>query len=90
MAQRLKKKKSTCNAGAAGDMGLIVGFRRSPAGGHGNPLEYSCLENPVDRGACWATVHSVTELDKTEENLAGRHSIYQAVSQLRIAFFSQL
>ena len=74
----------------ARDPDSIPGWGRSPGEGNGNPLQYSGLENPVDRGACWATVHSVTELDKTEENLAGRHSIYQAVSQLRIAFFSQL
>ena len=34
---------------------------RSPGEGHGNPLQYSCLENPMDRGACWATVHEVTK-----------------------------
>ena len=44
-----------------GDMGLIPGSGRSPAGGHGNPLQYSCLENPMDRGAWWATVHGVTK-----------------------------
>ena len=45
----------------AGDTGLIPGSGRSPGGGHGNPLQYSCLENPMDRGAKWATVHGVTE-----------------------------
>ena len=52
------------NPPANGDityMGLIPGSGRSPGGGHGNPLQYSCLENPVDRGAWWATVHLVTE-----------------------------
>ena len=38
-------------------MGSIPGLGRSPGGGHGNPLQYSCLENPMDRGAWWATVH---------------------------------
>ena len=47
-------KESTCNAG---DMGLIPGLGRSPGGGHGNPLQYSCLENPMDRGAWWATAN---------------------------------
>ena len=42
------------NAGATGDSGLIPGLGRSPGGGHGNPLECSCLENPMDRGAWWA------------------------------------
>ena len=41
----------------AGDPGSIPGSGRSPGGGHGNPLQYSCLENSVDRGAWWATVH---------------------------------
>ena len=45
----------------AGDSGLIPGSGRPPEMGHGNPLHYSCLENPVDRGAWWATVHRVTK-----------------------------
>ena len=45
----------------AGDTGSIPGSGRSPGGGHGNPLQYSCLENPMDRGAGQATVHGVTE-----------------------------
>ena len=51
-------KESTCNAG---DLGSIPGLRRSPGGGHGNPLQYSCLENHMDRAAWWATVHAVTK-----------------------------
>ena len=43
------------------DVGLIPGSGRSPGGGHGNPLPYSCLENPTDRGAWWATVHGVAK-----------------------------
>ena len=43
----------------AGDMGSIPGLGKSPGGGNGNPLQYSCLENPMDRGAWWATVHGV-------------------------------
>ena len=43
----------------AGDAGSIPGLGRSPGGGHGNPLQYSYLENPMDRGAWWATVHGV-------------------------------
>ena len=46
----LSGRESTCNAGAAGDVGLIPGSGRSPAGEHGNPLQYSHLENPMDRG----------------------------------------
>ena len=47
-------KESACNAG---DPGLIPRTRRSPGGGNGNPLQYSCLENPMDRGAWWTAVH---------------------------------
>ena len=43
------------------DVGLILALGRSPGGGHGNPLQYSFLENLLDRGAWWATVHRVTE-----------------------------
>ena len=60
-------KESACNAGDAGDTGLIRGSRRSPGGGHGNPLQYSCLENPMDRGAWRATIHvGCKESDMTE------------------------
>ena len=51
-------EESACNAG---DLGLIPGLGRSPGEGNGNPLQYSCLENPMDRGAWWATVHGVTK-----------------------------
>ena len=57
----VSSKESSCSAGAVGDMALIPGSGRSPRGGYGNPLQYSCLENPVDRGAWRATVHMVTE-----------------------------
>ena len=46
--------------------GSIPGWGRSPGEGNGNPLQYSCLENPMDRGAWWATVHDRKELDMTE------------------------
>jgi len=50
----------------AGDLGSIPGLERSPGEGNGNPLQYACLENPMDGGAGWAAVHGVTELDTTE------------------------
>ena len=51
-------KASACNAG---DPGLIPGSGRSPGEGNGNPLQYSCLENPMDREAWWAIVHGVAK-----------------------------
>ena len=49
------------SAGDIGDMGSICGLERSPGGEHGNLPQYSCLENPMDRGAWWTTVHRVTQ-----------------------------
>ena len=57
----LNGKESTCKAGTAEDAGSIPGLGRSPGGEHGNPLQYSCLENPMDRGAWRATVHGVAK-----------------------------
>ena len=54
-------KSLPVNAGDIRDMGLIPGLGRSPGEGHGNPLQYSCLENPMDRGAWRATVHRVSK-----------------------------
>ena len=51
-------KVSACSAG---DPGLIPGLGRSSGRGNGNPLQYSCLENPTERGAWWATVHGLTK-----------------------------
>ena len=56
----LSGKESLCNAGDISEAGLIPGWGRSPGGGHSNPLQYSYLENAIDRGASWATVHWVT------------------------------
>ena len=51
-------KESACNAG---DLSSIPGLERSPGEGLGNPLQYSCLDNPMDRGAWWVTVHGVAK-----------------------------
>ena len=59
-------KNSPAIVGDVRDMGSIPGLGRSPGGGHGNPLQYSCLENPMDRGAWQATIHGVTESNTTE------------------------
>ena len=52
-------KNPPANAADTGNAGSIPGSGRSPGGGHGNPLQYSCLENLTDRGARWATVHGL-------------------------------
>ena len=57
LPQRLRSKDST----HAEDTGSIPGSGRSPGGGYGNSVQYSCLENPMDRGTWWATVHRVTK-----------------------------
>ena len=49
------------SVGDISDAGSVAALGRSPGGGHGNPLQYPCLENPVDRGAWWARVHGVAE-----------------------------
>ena len=54
-------KNLPMNAGDAGDVGSVPGLGRSPGGGHGNPLQYSYLENPMDRVAWWAIVHGVAK-----------------------------
>ena len=63
-------KVSTIKVCNAGDLGSIAGLGRSPGEGNGNPLQYSCLENPMDRGAWWATVHGVT---KSQTQLSDFH-----------------
>ena len=54
-------KESSCNTNNTGDGGSIPGLGRFPGGGDGNPLQYSCLKNPMDRGARWALVQRVTK-----------------------------
>ena len=60
-------KNLPANAGATGDVGSIPGLGRSPGGGHGKPLQYSCLENPMNGRSWWATVHGVSESDMAED-----------------------
>ena len=64
-------KESACNAR---DLGLIPGSGRAPGEGDSNPLQYSCLENPTDRGAWRATVHGVTKERRRTERLNHHHT----------------
>ena len=66
---------SACNAG---DLGSIPGSGRSPGEGNGNPLQYSCLENPMDGGAWWATVHRVAKSQTRLSNFT--HSLTQTLA----------
>ena len=86
-------KEPACQCGDIKDTGLIPGLGRSPGGGHGNQLQYSCLENPIDRGAWRATDHGVAKSQADRSNMAcmqapSRHKIpsmaparYYAMSQ---------
>ena len=70
-------KNPPANAGDVRDMGLIPGSGRSPGGGNGNPLQYSSLENPMDRGAWWAMVHRVTK--RPDRSNLAEHSTHTYV-----------
>ena len=61
-----KVKNLPANAGDVRDESSVPGLGRSPGGGHSSPRQDCCLENPMDRGVCWATVHRVAESDTTE------------------------
>ena len=76
-------KNSLANArdGDLRDVGSIPGSGRSPGGGHGNSLQYSCLENPMDRGAWWATVHRVAESQTRLKQLRKESTCYQHLKQ---------
>ena len=72
----LSGKESVCNARDAGDVSEIPGSGRSPGGGHGNPLQYSCLENPKNRGAWWAAIYAVAQSQKQLNQLSNSSSSY--------------
>ena len=68
----LDGKAFACNVG---DLGSIPGAGRSPGEENGNPLQYSCLKNPIDRGTCWAIVHGVTK-SQTQLKQLSIHALY--------------
>ena len=61
------------NAGHTGDTSSVPGSGRSPEGGNGNPLHYSCLGNSMDRGAWWAMVHGIAKESDMTERLSNNH-----------------
>ena len=73
-------KNPSANAGDVGDAGSIPGSGRSPGEGHGNPFQYSCLENPLARGAQWATDHTVVKSRTRLKQL----STHKDISQIRV------
>ena len=73
-------KNPSANAGDIRDAGLIPRFGRSPGGGHGNPLQYSCLENRMDRGAWQARVQGVTKSWQCLKDLACKHGINEMIN----------
>ena len=81
----LSGKESACSAGDIGGSGSIPGLGRSPGDGCGNPLQYSCLENAMDRGAWWATVQSNKESDMTE--LTEQACMKSKIQKLKLDFF---
>ena len=83
-------KESSCGTGDAGSVGSIPGLGRSPGGGHGNPLQYSCLENPMHRGAWQAVVCSVAQSLITTEAMSThmcKHSCVSFRVNTNCAFF---
>ena len=73
-------KSLPMNAGDIRDVSSVPGWGRSPGGGHGNPLQYSCLESPMDRGAWWATLHRVAE-SRTQLKWLNTHAHTEAQNQ---------
>ena len=83
-------KNSPANAGDAGDEVSVPGWGRSPGVGNGNPFQYSCLENSMDRGAWWTTVHGVAELHTTKRlTLTFTGAIFQVKTMQQFVLWSQ-
>ena len=83
-------KNLHANAGDVRDKDLIPGLRRSPGGGHGNPFQYSCLENPMDRGAWQATVYEVAKSQTRLKQLSTHACTGLAHDRVHIQAYSQV
>ena len=79
-------KSLSANAGDSRDSDLIHGLERSPGGGRGNPFQYSCLENPMDRGAWWAPVHGITK--RVKPNLTAKQQLFSPTEKCIFQFLS--
>ena len=79
-------KESVCSAG---DLGSVLGLERSPGEGNGYPLQYSCLENPMDRGAWWVTVHGVTKSQTRPKNYL-THTFVHKYMDIFILYYTYL
>ena len=77
-------KNLPVNAGDLRDGGLIARSGRSPGGGYGKPLQYSCLENPMDRGAQWATVHGIAKSQTRLKQLSMKAHIKRLIDVVLI------
>ena len=80
-------KESACNAGDTGDTGSIPGWGRSPGEGNGNALQYSCLEDSMDGGAWWVTVHRVAKSQTRMKRLStAQHNLQEPdASELQLS-----
>ena len=86
-SQMAHGKESACNTGASGDGGSISGSGRSRGGGHGDPLQYSCLENPLDRWAWHASVHRVAK-SRTQLKRLSMHKLDFSAGLFGLQVFS--
>ena len=83
----LSSKESAWNEGDAGDVGSSPRWEKSPGGMQGHLLQYSCLENPMDRGAWWASIHRITKSWKRLKWLSMHTCMYRYKTEREIAFF---
>ena len=77
-------KNLPVNSGDIKDVGSVLGSGRSSGAGHSNPLQFSCLKNPIDRGAWWATVHGITKSWTRLKKLSMQHKMQREISTERV------